>query len=786
MRKFLLTPFVCLIAMSGMAQDHWCASDQYFSQQVAEDPQVAIDRQQMVEAIHQSSALSAKREGDKHIIPVVFHVIWDECEDNISLAQIKDGLRVVNEDLNRLNADSSSTRDEFKGVAANSEIEMRLARIDPDGNPTDGVVRVESPLTANANNSVKNLSRWPTDQYFNIWVVQNIQNFGGGGGIILGYAQFPGSGSWNTYGVVIRHDAVGTIGTSTADGRTLTHELGHTFNLYHTFQGGCGGSCSGSGDFICDTPPSAEPTYNCNFGNNSCGNDAVGSAAFDTNVPDMIENYMSYDACQNLFTEGQKAVMKATLDNVPRLENLTSPENLAATGVSGLVKADFSTDRYVYCTDNPVQFQDQTFYDPTSLNWTFPGDATPGTSTIENPVAIFADPGLKSIELEAQLGIETVNTNEDAKFLIVDREGQFGPFVDDMEDESFLPTGQWYPVNLDEDEFEWVLNTEVALSGSNSLMMENYGNCGGSKDDLITQSFDFSTFTEAEVSFKVAFAQREATNNDFLRFYASPDCGATWQLLWVQGGNALAGDNEPQAAPFVPDSEDDWSEFTINLGQDELMIEGVIFRFQFNSRGGNNLYMDDFGVDGTFIDEVLLRAPEDGKQGLADVVTLDWKAVRGVDAYEYQLDKTPDFNGPSLLQGSNPYINDLPINEDTEFETPPLDLSTTYYWRVRTTSGGATSAWSETWSFTISETGVGVANVSQEPLKVYPNPVQDQINVVTEERITQVALIDVSGRVVRTWNTSARSLDASGIEAGVYSLIVTTAEARHTKQLIIQ
>lgn len=785
MKNLLATALICLVWAVGFSQDHWCASDQYFAQQVAEDPQIALDRAQLVEAIHQGAALKGSREGEKHIVPVVFHIIWDECVDDISLAQIKDGLRIVNEDLNRLNADASETRAEFVDFAADSEIELRLARIDPDGNPTDGIVRVQSAQANNASNSVKSLSYWPSNNYFNIWVVSNIQNFTGGTGTILGYAQFPGSGSWNTYGVVIRNDAVGTIGTSTADGRTLTHEVGHTFNLYHTFQSGCGGNCSSSGDFICDTPPSAESSSGCNFSNNSCSNDASGSAAYSSNVPDMIENYMSYDDCQNIFTQGQKEVMKASLNGVNNLIQLTSQENLEATGVVGLVRADYVSEQKVYCANYPTQFYDQTFYDPESLSWTFPGDASPNSSTDENPVTIFTEPGLKNITLEAQLSGETETLTTNDRLLIVDQAGQYGPFVDDMEDVTFLPTEKWFPVNLDEDALEWKLSTTAALSGTHSLMMENYGSCGELQDDLITQSFDLSTFTSVEVKFSVAFAQRQATDNDFLRMYISTDCGATWQLSWVQGSSALAGATAPQDAPFVPFVAADWTEFSINLNSPLYMVEGVIFKFQFVGRGGNNLYLDDFSIDGVFSDELLLRAPVDGKQGLTKQVTLDWKAVRGVDSYEFQLDQTPDFNSAALIQGSNVYIDDTPVNSDTEFEAAALDLGATYFWRVRYIDGGTPGEWSETWSFEVSETGVGIEDRNEGVLSVFPNPATGVVNVQTDEVLTRLTLVDVSGRTVRAWSP-AKQLDVSGIDAGVYSLIIETSNDRHNRQLVIR
>ena len=48
-------------------------------------------------------------------------------------------------------------------------------------------------------------------------------------------------------------------------GRTLTHEVGHYLGLNHTFNGGCdSGSCSSSGDLICDTSPQNSATFGCN------------------------------------------------------------------------------------------------------------------------------------------------------------------------------------------------------------------------------------------------------------------------------------------------------------------------------------------------------------------------------------------------------------------------------------------------------------------------------------------------------------------------------------------
>src|SRR5690606_28639244 len=95
-------------------------------------------------------------------------------------------------------------------------------------------------------------------------------------------------GNLNTYGIVARSDQWGTIETASGSdgGRTVTHEMGHCFNLLHTFQSGCGNHCVNSGDLICDTPPVSTSTFGCNLNNNTCSNDATGSSTFSTDVPD--------------------------------------------------------------------------------------------------------------------------------------------------------------------------------------------------------------------------------------------------------------------------------------------------------------------------------------------------------------------------------------------------------------------------------------------------------------------------------------------------------------------
>lgn len=94
------------------------------------------------------------------------------------------------------------------------------------------------------------------------------------------------------------------------------HEVGHWFNLYHTFQPpqkGCGTHTTGNGDEIDDTPPIFGSTSGCPYGRLACfviaGNPVNSQGQPIANVA----NIMDYANCEENFTEGQKDRMRAAI-----------------------------------------------------------------------------------------------------------------------------------------------------------------------------------------------------------------------------------------------------------------------------------------------------------------------------------------------------------------------------------------------------------------------------------------------------------------------------------------
>lgn len=248
----------------------------------------------------------------QYTIPVVVHVIHlgepVGTGSNISDAQITGAIT----GLNQRYANSNN-----QGV--NIEIDFCLATQDPNGCPTTGIVRVNGSNVPNYTSSgiefndncgaeevaVKDLSKWSTLDYYNIWVVHDIC------GNWSGYAYYPNGGPYD--GAVIDRNSM----TSTS--WTLAHELGHGLNLRHTFNGDNDGNscppnnnCTTDGDFICDTPP--HKRGDCGS-TNPCTTQGIWNNS--------RYNWMSYCSSLNSvgrFTSDQKTRMRAAMEVFPRLE----------------------------------------------------------------------------------------------------------------------------------------------------------------------------------------------------------------------------------------------------------------------------------------------------------------------------------------------------------------------------------------------------------------------------------------------------------------------------------
>lgn len=226
-----------------------CGFDIMHQKMMASDPTYKENTENFNKLLEKAT-LNNKAGGTIYRVPVVVHVMHlgeaVGTGSNISEAAINQGILQVNERFRKV---AGSLGD---GGGVDVEIEFALAVRDPAGNCTNGIVRfdmsgnadyaangVEAATTNGITDAaLKANSRWDPTQYYNIYLVSEIDNNNCGFGV-QGYAYFASSHGNAIDGMVQLGCKFAVSGNT-----TLTHELGHAFNLYHTFEGdGGGGAC---------------------------------------------------------------------------------------------------------------------------------------------------------------------------------------------------------------------------------------------------------------------------------------------------------------------------------------------------------------------------------------------------------------------------------------------------------------------------------------------------------------------------------------------------------------
>lgn len=531
-----------------------------------------------------------------YIIPVVFHVIHNYGVENISDAQLKDGLDIVNKTFRRLRPDTNSIVAVFQPIHADCEIEFRLAQRDPNGNCHSGINRIASSLTSIGDHSVKSLIQWPPDKYLNVYVVENAAG-------LAGHAIFPSDADslpqWD--GIVLTHSYVGTIGTSTLTRSVaFAHECGHYLNLQHIWGGNnvpgfyyypCADPFKDCNidDHVADTPPTIG-WQSCNLSGASC-----------LNPVDNVQNVMDYSYCNIMFTQGQKIRMHACLNsNIGARNNLWQLSNLIATGVlpvpAPLCAADFTATKNIMCStlNNQVTFTNTSYNGAfTSVEWQFPG-GIPSSSLSNTPLITYSTPGVYDVSLKVKNGADSAMITKQNFISVVGPAVSSVPFVEDFETLLSLHGSKFFEISLDSTN-HWEITNLASYSASHSIMLNNYNNTMNTKDELHSQVIDLAGVPSPVIRFKYAFARKDSTSNDLLQVYVAKDCNNSWLLRSSISGAALQS-VPPVSVPYFPTSLTEWKEVVASVPL-SYSTSTARFKIVFTSKGGNNIFIDDINLD---------------------------------------------------------------------------------------------------------------------------------------------------------------------------------------------
>uniref|UniRef100_UPI0040489060 M43 family zinc metalloprotease n=3 Tax=Algoriphagus sp. TaxID=1872435 RepID=UPI0040489060 len=587
-------------------------------------------------------------QAEKRVIPIVVHIIHNGTdigvEANISDAQIFEQIRVLNEDFRRLNADAILTQAEFVPVAADANIEFVLAKQDPNGLPTTGIVRKQGPKEIYGPGDailIGQTSQWNPEEYLNMWVVPLVSPY-------LGFATFPTSNLPGLNfapsaairdGVTVDYLFFGT-GPGTAantNGRTTTHEVGHYLGLRHIWgDGGCEVD-----DFVTDTPNQDAPN------NTICNDNPIRVSCENSN---MIQNYMDYtpDACMNLFTKGQVERFDAVLANSPRratlVNNRATKEPELSTRDVSILKVINPADALCQSTLTPqieIQNRGNEFITSVAVEFKWNGRLIESkrfvTELNTTDTAILTFESLETSGEVNEFVFTIVQVNDLTDLVAANntltakpvQQGQLTlPYTLSLS--SLPPT--WIIGNPDQS-LTWE-KTNITIDGNAepALFIRHYEyEAQGQLDYFVSPQIDLTKYPNAQLVFEVAHGPfNQAGFQDELLVAIAPDCSIDFDIItppYKKSGTRLQT-SDATVDEFIPTSAAQFRTELVNLNKFKDLGKirvAIVTKNAF----GNNIFLRNIRVVPTEefkydlkIEEVIAPSPISAGTNAQEIVRL--------------------------------------------------------------------------------------------------------------------------------------------------------------------
>ena len=600
MKRYLPLIFLfCLFSIASKSQTvtDFCAAAKW-TKDYSSSPEFIQQKSQQMEL--QKGNLNNKSMTLGDSIPVVVHVVWSTTAMNIPDSVIFRQIQILNEDYSRLNDDTSNTPTPFKALAGATPFRFVLARRDPNGAFTTGIIRHQTThgpfigfydLSSNANGGD---NAW-NGSYLNIYCCELASP-------AAGVAMF------NFSRVAIGYSYWGYNGNT--KNKVGTHEVGHCFGLEHIWgsETTTPYNCA-SDDGVADTPAQYEPSLGCPtfpmFDQCSSSGNGI-----------MFCNYMDYSSgtCQNMFSNGQ---ITAMISNVNSYQSAL----LNSNGDIPVKQVDAGCSRILSPTGNAcntysplIQLRNWGLDTLTSaiinykvdnnsvLTYNWIGSLSNYQATIITLPSVTIPTGvLHRLKVYSSLPNNLADqdaSNDTASVAFVAQPTVVLPMFEGFEGPSFpLNVGAYNP----DGDNGFLRNTTIGHTGTGSCYIDNgYSISNRNHYDEINFKVNLFNSSHAYLSFYVAnTSSAPLGSSDTLEVYSSTDCGLNYTQLYRKFDSLLfTAPVIPFGTSFIPTSTQ-WRKDSIDLTNYSTISNDVLLTFRNISGYGLELYLDDVRINNT-------------------------------------------------------------------------------------------------------------------------------------------------------------------------------------------
>jgi PKD repeat protein len=516
--------------------------------------------------------------------------------------------------------------------------------------------------------------------------------------------------------------------------------------------------------------------------------------------------------------------------------------------------AAFTTSTNNTCTNNAIQLTDASINIPQTWSWqitpaTF-NYVNNTNATTGNPVVVFNATGIYTV----QLTVTNTNGQDSLTQtnLINVANGGTIPYIENFNAFSF-PNPAISLQNPDNGD-TWETVTTVGSDGSSTqaLYVNNFNYNAVGEEDALVLTFDLTNETAATLKFDVAHARYSGTYSDGIRIDAYTDCGNTFaSTLYNKSGAALATAPD-QTTTFSPNSAAQWRNETVDLSN--FIGNIVTLKIINVCGYGNNTYLDNINIDTTSIIPVTLQANITRSGGdycvgmpvtfynnsIGTNLTYNWDfgtnatpstaTTAGPHNVTYNSNglqtaklTITDSNGDKDSTSATVFVSGIAVanfnliqQNDSTIKLFYGGLYTnTFQWYFGdgnvSTVQNPLYTYDSSGTFTVSlivqgdcgddtltqDVIIQLVNTNNifntaENITVFPNPTNGifQITINGLKEKANLKLIDVQGRIIKTWNTEStatilqKNLDITEVPSGIYFLHIQTDKSSDIIKLL--
>ncbi|MBL7825855.1 MAG: T9SS type A sorting domain-containing protein [Saprospiraceae bacterium] len=266
--------------------------------------------------------------------------------------------------------------------------------------------------------------------------------------------------------------------------------------------------------------------------------------------------------------------------------------------------------RETACPGDTLQFDDYSMllHAGASWFWEFPG-GQPATSTLRNPRVVYNASGEYDVKLTVTNGADSSSKTVEKMIRVQDLISNNLPVVNDFSNGLQNLT----IVNPDNGiTWEPIVLYTCEPNGDTVYSVNNYIYSGYGIDDILFPiNLDLTQVDQPQLKFNVAYAPYYDVNPfiDSMKVMVSADCGNSFKTIFRSGGEALSTttsglgpNNLYEYEVFTPANCEEWREIVLDLSDYEGKY--ITLKIVNQSGYGNNMYVDDINLSGTFVSGV--------------------------------------------------------------------------------------------------------------------------------------------------------------------------------------